>query len=97
MPMRRWQIAWLLALGILVDYFDRVNITVSHAALTSSDSILHPAKFTRDRRVDLCGLCHSGSQRGELTPAFSYRPPNPPADLKRPLKLKWLRKAKDQD
>jgi ACS family D-galactonate transporter-like MFS transporter len=30
---RRWRIAWLLALGVLVNYFDRVNLSVSHAAL----------------------------------------------------------------
>jgi ACS family D-galactonate transporter-like MFS transporter len=32
-PERRWRIAWLLALGVLVNYFDRVNLSVSHAAL----------------------------------------------------------------
>ncbi len=31
---RRWRIAWLLGLGVLVNYFDRVNLSVSHAALT---------------------------------------------------------------
>jgi MFS family permease len=30
---RRWRIAWLLGLGVLVNYFDRVNLTVSHDAL----------------------------------------------------------------
>ncbi len=30
---RRWRIAWLLSLGVLVNYFDRVNLSVSHAAL----------------------------------------------------------------
>ena len=33
MPGRRWRIAWLLGLGVLVNYFDRVNLTVSHDAL----------------------------------------------------------------
>ncbi|HEV2645354.1 MAG TPA: MFS transporter [Acidobacteriaceae bacterium] len=33
---RRWRIAWLLALGVLVNYFDRVNLSVSHAALSSN-------------------------------------------------------------
>jgi ACS family D-galactonate transporter-like MFS transporter len=32
-PRRRWRIAWLLGLGVLVNYFDRVNLSVSHAAL----------------------------------------------------------------
>ena len=33
---RRWRIAWLLGLGVLVNYFDRVNLSVSHAALTQT-------------------------------------------------------------
>ena len=32
-PQRRWRIAWLLGAGVLVNYFDRVNLSVSHAAL----------------------------------------------------------------
>jgi MFS transporter, ACS family, D-galactonate transporter len=32
-PRRRWRIAWLLSAGVLVNYFDRVNLSVSHAAL----------------------------------------------------------------
>ena len=32
-PRRRWRIAWLLAAGVIVSYFDRVNLTVSHDAL----------------------------------------------------------------
>ena len=33
---RRWRIAWLLGLGVLVNYFDRVNLSVSHNALIQS-------------------------------------------------------------
>jgi ACS family D-galactonate transporter-like MFS transporter len=33
---RRWRIGWLLGLGVLVNYFDRVNLSVSHAALTQT-------------------------------------------------------------
>ncbi len=33
LPRRRWRIAWLLGLGVLVNYFDRVNLAVSHDAL----------------------------------------------------------------
>jgi hypothetical protein len=40
-------------------------------------AILNPRKFTRDRQVDLCGLCHSGGQRTGLTPAFTYTPGAP--------------------
>ena len=36
---RRWRIAWLLALGVLVNYFDRVNLSVSHAALITTFGI----------------------------------------------------------
>ena len=32
-PRRRWRIAWLLSIGILVSYLDRVNLSASHAAL----------------------------------------------------------------
>jgi MFS family permease len=35
-PGRRWRIAWLLGLGVMVNYFDRVNLSVSHAALYSA-------------------------------------------------------------
>src|SRR6202789_3797325 len=38
-PHRRWRIAWLLGLGVLVNYFDRVNLSVSQAALYSSFGI----------------------------------------------------------
>jgi MFS family permease len=38
-PRRRWRIAWLLGLGVLVNYFDRVNLSVSHAALTTTFGI----------------------------------------------------------
>jgi ACS family D-galactonate transporter-like MFS transporter len=38
-PGRRWRIAWLLGLGVLVNYFDRVNLSVSYAALNTSFGI----------------------------------------------------------
>lgn len=38
-PRRRWRIAWLLALGVLVNYFDRVNLSVSHGALYTAFGI----------------------------------------------------------
>jgi MFS transporter, ACS family, D-galactonate transporter len=38
-PRRRWRIAWLLGVGILVNYFDRVNLSVSHAALITTFGI----------------------------------------------------------
>ncbi len=33
MPRRRWRIAFLLALGVLVNFFDRINLSVSRDAL----------------------------------------------------------------
>jgi MFS transporter, ACS family, D-galactonate transporter len=38
-PRRRWGIAWLLGAGVLVNYFDRVNLSASHAALIASFGI----------------------------------------------------------
>ena len=38
-PRRRWGIAWLLGFGVLVNYFDRVNLSVSHAALYTAFGI----------------------------------------------------------
>src|ERR1700732_2947417 len=36
---RRWRIAWLLGFGVLVNYFDRVNLSVSHRDLTQEFGI----------------------------------------------------------
>ena len=38
-PRRRWTIAWLLGLGVLVNYFDRVNLSVSQDALHATFGI----------------------------------------------------------
>jgi hypothetical protein len=43
----------------------------------SPPSILNPAKFSRDRQVDLCAECHNGIQREALAPTFSYVPGRP--------------------
>ena len=53
---------------------------------TSADhGILNPAKFSRDRQVDLCAECHNGTQREGLAPAFSYIPGRPLSDYFKPL------------
>jgi hypothetical protein len=44
-------------------------------------AILNPARFTRERQMDLCALCHNGTQREELLPAFSYTPGKPLDDF----------------
>jgi ACS family D-galactonate transporter-like MFS transporter len=38
-PKRRWGIALLLGLGVLVNYFDRVNLSVSQEALHATFGI----------------------------------------------------------
>jgi MFS transporter, ACS family, D-galactonate transporter len=38
-PKRRWRIAFLLGIGVLVNYFDRVNLSVAHAALYTTFAI----------------------------------------------------------
>jgi len=39
LPGRRWRIAWLLGIGVLVNYFDRVNLSVSHDSLIAAFGI----------------------------------------------------------
>ncbi|MDE1176983.1 MAG: MFS transporter [Edaphobacter sp.] len=38
-PSRRWRIACLLGIGVLVNYLDRVNLSVSHASLVAAFGI----------------------------------------------------------
>jgi sugar phosphate permease len=38
-PRRRWRIAYLLGIGVVVNYFDRVNLSVSHDALFTTFGI----------------------------------------------------------
>jgi Cytochrome c554 and c-prime len=56
------------------DHVTAHSETPAIAPATASKTILNPARFTRDRQVDLCALCHSGGKRVELAPAFSYLP-----------------------
>jgi len=51
---------------------ERMSPAGSHSM--PGQSILNPAKFDRDRQIDQCALCHNGTQRAELLPAFSYSP-----------------------
>lgn len=51
---------------------------------TGESDILNPAKFDRERRVDQCALCHNGTQREEVAPAFSYFPGRPLDDYLAP-------------
>ncbi|MGC2766003.1 MAG: MFS transporter, partial [Candidatus Acidiferrum sp.] len=38
-PRRRWRVAFLLAFGVVIAYFDRINVSVSQAALNASFGI----------------------------------------------------------
>src|SRR6201996_5002407 len=38
-PRRRWRIAFLLGVGVVVNYFDRVNLSVAHSALIATFAI----------------------------------------------------------
>ena len=49
----------------------------------SDSAMLNPAKFSRDRQMDLCAWCHAGHGVA-LAPAFSYLPGEP---LKQYLEL----------
>jgi cytochrome c554/c'-like protein len=67
---------------------EHVRIESTHGAASSApvDShILNPAKFPRDRKVDLCAECHNGIQRTPLAPAFSYVPGQPLSDYYKQL------------
>jgi Cytochrome c554 and c-prime len=44
---------------------------------SSINGILNPARFSRDRQVDLCAECHNGIQRVGLKPTFSFIPGSP--------------------
>src|SRR2546421_1594827 len=50
-----------------------VRYQSSHPADTVGKYILNPARFSRDRKVDNCALCHSGERDARAMP-FSYRP-----------------------
>src|SRR5207248_240278 len=50
-----------------------VRYQTSHPADTAGKYILNPARFSRDRQVDNCALCHSG-ERDAKEPPFTYRP-----------------------
>ena len=50
-----------------------VQYQTSHPTDTSGRHVLNPARFSRDRKVDNCALCHAGERDPKLPP-FSYRP-----------------------
>jgi hypothetical protein len=50
----------------------RVQKELGHAAPIVDSSVVNPARLSRDRQVDICALCHNGTQREATAPAFSY-------------------------
>ena len=52
----------------------RAHVTwqVAHPGDSTPHDIVNPARIDRDRRVDVCALCHSGG-RPQRTAAFTYR------------------------
>jgi hypothetical protein len=55
------------------------------AGTSPAEAILNPARFTRDRQVDLCALCHNGIRQKEVEPAFSFIPGQPLDNYLRPI------------
>jgi hypothetical protein len=50
-----------------------VRYQTSHPTEARGRYIVNPARFSRDRKVDSCALCHSG-ERDPSAPSFSFRP-----------------------
>ena len=48
----------------------------SKSARNGDTAVLNPARFSRDRQMDLCGWCHAGLGTA-VAPTFSYIPGNP--------------------
>lgn len=56
------------------DHIQAKQAKVSAPAGSTTGVILNPAKFSRDRQVDMCALCHNGVRSEEIAPAFSFVP-----------------------
>lgn len=57
-----------------VDHIATLRTASATSWRTLGTAIVNPARFPRDRQVDLCALCHNGIRNKEIAPAFSYRP-----------------------
>ena len=69
---------------------DHIARQKAGAAGSVGETILNPAKFSRDRQIDLCALCHNGIQREAIAPAFSYIPGQPLTNYFKPLPVDML-------
>ena len=55
---------------------EHVQRETAKSGVSSGSAILNPARFPRERQMDLCAWCHAG--HGEtLLPTFSYKPGEP--------------------
>ncbi len=54
---------------------------------TDQPAILNPAKFARDLQIDACAVCHGGTARTALQPAFSFVPGRPLSEYFTPLQV----------
>ena len=54
-----------------------LNSASLNPAKSAKSAILNPAHFPRDREIDQCALCHNGTGRQQLRPAFTYTPGEP--------------------
>jgi hypothetical protein len=60
--------------------------TLRHANPHAAGGIVNPAKLTRQRQIDLCGLCHAGAGPELKRPAFTFTPGDRLTDHLTPLK-----------
>lgn len=63
--------------GTAIEHVAMQQKGLPSAGIFKGQAILNPAKCSRDRQVDMCALCHSGTQQEEISPAFSYIPGQP--------------------
>jgi hypothetical protein len=52
----------------------------SRAGAAAGEAIANPAKFSRDRQIDVCAQCHGGFGKA-IAPAFSFKPGEPLANV----------------
>jgi hypothetical protein len=55
---------------------EHVQLETTNPRGSSGSAILNPARFPRERQMDLCAWCHAGQGDARL-PAFSYTPGEP--------------------
>jgi len=63
---------------------DHVDFHHAHPGESDGQKIVHPAKLSRERQLDLCGQCHTNAITYRQAP-FSYRPGEPLDDYFRVL------------